>query len=82
MQDKDSESGEEEDPKENLKKAKGKVKNQNSNGARNSCIQTSNKQTPSIVGSIGEWLCVPENLPNHPTMVSSLVFLLWDDTRA
>lgn len=68
MQDKDSESGEEEDPKENLKKAKGKVKNQNSNGARNSCIQTSNKQTPSIVGSIGEWLCVPENLPNHPTM--------------
>jgi len=34
----------------------------------NSSIQTGAGVTDSIVGPIREWLPIPENLPNHPTM--------------
>lgn len=40
------------------------------NAANNASIITTGKTVNTIVGPIGEWACVPENLPNHPTMVS------------
>lgn len=35
---------------------------------KNSCLITTDKVIPSIVGDIKEWKCCPENLPAHPTM--------------
>ena len=42
------------------------------NAANNASIITTGKTVNTIVGPIGEWACVPENLPNHPTMVRTL----------
>ena len=35
---------------------------------KHTSLKTTGKTTPSIVGPISEWACVPENLPNHPTL--------------
>lgn len=52
------------------------TREQRNAAARNSSLQVTGKVTNSIVGPINEWKCIPENLPNHPTMVSRLL-LLW-----
>lgn len=36
----------------------------------NSSIQIGPNTIETIVGPIHEWLPIPENLPNHPTLVS------------
>ncbi len=51
------------------------TREQRNAAARNSSLQVTGKVTNSIVGPINEWKCIPENLPNHPTMVSRLLLL-------
>lgn len=45
----------------------------NATVARHSSLRVTGKTTPTIVGPIHEWECCPENLPNHPTMVSTFL---------
>lgn len=52
------------------------TREQRNAAARNSSLQVTGKVTNSIVGPINEWKCIPENLPNHPTMVSRLLLFL------
>lgn len=50
-----------------------KVQKPKGTTANNASIITTGKVIDTIVGPIGEWACVPENLPNHPTMVRTLL---------
>lgn len=43
---------------------------------RNSSIVVGPKTIATVAGPINEWACIPENLPNHPTMVT-LLFVLF-----
>lgn len=52
------------------------TRDQRAAAARNSSLQITGKTTPSIVGPIAEWKCIPENLPNHPTMVCLVLLKL------
>jgi hypothetical protein len=35
---------------------------------KNSSIKTGTNTIQTVVGPIFEWLCIPENLPNYPTI--------------
>lgn len=64
----DSEEEDDMNPKERMELASKMIREANAASANNSSIQTTGSVTPTIVGPIGEWRCIPENLPNHPTL--------------
>jgi hypothetical protein len=57
-------------PKDKEEASDDKAKNYKSTAAvmKNCSLQTTGKTTDTIVGPINEWACIPENLPNHPTL--------------
>ena len=49
-------------------------KNTRNDGIRHSSIVTDAQAIPTVAGPILGWKCCPENMPNHPTMVSLMHF--------
>ena len=55
-------------------KTKAKNSATRNDGIRHSSIVTDAQAIPTVAGPILGWKCCPENLPNHPTMVSLMHF--------